>query len=80
VLNASPGYADRLSEAHEFKHRRERQHESLRVRMAVLGEEWEAWSIGENIARELNLQIDYKAFRDSRNLDLKSYADWSVNG
>jgi hypothetical protein len=80
VLNASPDYAVRFSEANEFKHRKERPHESLRVRTAVLGEEWEAWTIGENIAREMNLSIDYKAFRDSRNLDLKSYASWDVNG
>lgn len=80
VLNASPDYAVRFSEANEFKHRKERLHESLRVRTAVLGEEWEAWTIGESIAREMNLSIDYKAFRDSRNLDLKSYASWDVNG
>ena len=48
--------------------------------MSVFGEEWEAWSHGESLAKKLNLQIDYLAFRDSRNIDLKSYAEWSVNG
>ena len=80
ILNASNDYAVRFSEANEFKHRKERAHESLRVRSSVLGEEWEAWAIGESLAREMNLPIDYKAFRDSRNLDLKSYASWDVNG
>ena len=80
ILNASDDYAVRFSEANEFKHRKERAHESLRVRSSVLGEEWEAWAIGESLAREMNLPIDYKAFRDSRNLDLKSYANWNVNG
>jgi hypothetical protein len=80
MLGESDEYLARFSESHEFKNRKERAHETLRVRMSVFGEEWEAWSRGESLAKKLNLQIDYLAFRDSRNIDLKSYAEWSVNG
>ena len=80
MLGESSEYVTRFSEAHEFKHRKERSHETLRVRMSVFGEEWEAWSLGESLAKKLELQIDYLAFRDSRNIDLKSYAAWSVDG
>jgi hypothetical protein len=80
MLGESSEYVTRFSEAHKFKHRKERSHETLRVRMSVFGEEWEAWSLGESLAKKLELQIDYLAFRDSRNIDLKSYAVWSVDG
>lgn len=80
ILNESPEYQSRFPESYEFKRRQERIHESLRVRMAVLGEEWEAWSIGEAVAKHMGLDIDFVALRDSRNLDLKSYVAWNFNG
>lgn len=80
ILCETSDYISRFSEAHEFKHRKEKRHETLRVRASVLGEEWEAWTLGESLAKKLDLKLDYLAFRDSRNIDLKSYAEWNVNG
>lgn len=76
LLSETPDYILRFPNSDEFKHRKERRHETLRVRAETLGEEWEAWMIGEGLARKLNLGIDYDAFRAARNRDLKSYARW----
>lgn len=78
ILNESPDYPSRFPHSDEYKHRRERRHESLRVRAETLGEEWEAWCIGESLARKLGLEIDYESYHATRNRDLKSYAKWMV--
>lgn len=80
ILSETADYQTRFPESYEFKRRQERPRETLRVRMSVLGEEWEAWALGESLAREMGLQIDYVAMRDSRNLDLKTYMSWNSNG
>lgn len=76
ILTESPDYHARFPNSDEFKHRHERKRETLRVRTEVLGEEWEAWCLGEALARSLGLEIDYGAYQDARNRDLKSYAGW----
>lgn len=76
MLSESPNYILRFPASDQYKNRRERRHETLRVRAEVLGEEWEAWTLGEQLARKMNLEIDYNALRASRDRDIKSYAKW----
>ena len=78
VLNESPDYHVRFPNSDEYKHRQERSRESLRVRTEALGEEWEAWCLGETLARKLGLEIDYVSYHAARNRDLKSYARWAA--
>jgi len=78
ILSESSDYHFRFPNADEYKHRPERRHESLRVRAETLGEEWEAWCVGEDLARKLGLEIDYESYHAARNRDLKSYARWMV--
>lgn len=76
LLYESPDYVVRFANSDEFKHRREKSRESLKVRAETLGEEWEAWSLGETLSRRMALEIDYQAYYAARNRDLKSYAKW----
>lgn len=78
MLNDSPDYIVRFANADEFKHRSEKSRESLKVRAETLGEEWEAWCLGETFARRAALEIDYEAYHAARNRDLKSYAKWML--
>jgi hypothetical protein len=78
LLSEAPDYSLRFPHSDEFKHRNERSRETLRVRTEVLGEEWEAWVIGERFARGMGLEINYESYHDMRNRDLKSYANWVV--
>ena len=78
VLNESPDYVLRFPNSDEFKYRKERSHETLRVRAETLGEEWEAWCQGESFARKSGINIDFQAYYAARNRDLKSYARWML--
>jgi hypothetical protein len=78
VLSESPDYHIRFPNSEAFKYRQERRRETLKVRAEVLGEEWEAWVLGESLSRKLGLEIDYDAYHTTRNRDLKSYAGWMV--
>ena len=78
MLNDSPDYIVRFANSDEFKHRNEKSRESLKVKAESLGEEWEAWCLGETFARRAGLEIDYDAYHATRNRDLKSYAKWML--
>lgn len=78
LLYESPDYVVRFANSDEFKNRREKPRESLKVRTEAFGEEWEAWALGETLARRMALEIDYQAYYTARNRDLKSYAKWMV--
>jgi hypothetical protein len=78
LLYESPDYVVRFANSDEFKNRREKSRETLKVRAESLGEEWEAWALGETLARRMALEIDYQSYYKARNRDLKSYAKWLV--
>lgn len=78
ILSESSDYHIRFPNSEAFKYRQERSRETLKVRTEVLGEEWEAWCLGESLARKLGLEIDYEAYHTTRNRDLKSYVRWVV--
>jgi hypothetical protein len=78
MLYESPDYVVRFSNSDEFKSRNEKSRETLKVKAETLGEEWEAWCIGETLARRMGLEIDYQAYYASRNREIKSYAKWLV--
>jgi len=78
MLYESPDYIVRFANSDEFKNRREKSREKLCVRAETLGEEWEAWALGETLSRRMGLEIDYQAYYKARNRDLKSYAEWLV--
>jgi len=76
LLCGEKDYETRFSESADLKRRRERRREPLRVRMQSLGEEWEAWAIGERFARSAGIEIDFKDYYRARDRDLKSYVSW----
>jgi hypothetical protein len=76
LLSETHDYTLRFSSSDGYKRRKEKKRESLKVRVEVMGEEWEAWNMGEQFARKIGLNIDYNALRATRNRDLKSYAAW----
>jgi hypothetical protein len=78
LLSETPDYMLRFANTDEYKHRRERNRETLKVRAETLGEEWEAWCQGESFARKNGITIDFEAYHASRNRDLKSYARWML--
>jgi hypothetical protein len=78
LLYESPDYVVRFANSDEFKNRREKPREPLKVRAEALGEEWEAWALGETLSRRMSLEIDYVAYYAARNRDLKSYAKWML--
>jgi len=78
LLYESPDYIVRFANSDAFKSRAEKSRESLKVRAETLGEEWEAWTLGETLSRRMALEIDYQAYYAARNRDLKSYARWMV--
>ena len=78
LLYESPDYVVRFANSDEFKSRREKHRESLKVRAETLGEEWEAWSLGETFSRRMELELDYQSYYAARNRDLKSYAKWML--
>ena len=78
ILSSQPDYETRFTDSSALKRRRERSHEPLKVKMQSLGEEWEAWAIGEQFARSAGLEIDFKSYQTARDRDLKSYVSWVV--
>jgi hypothetical protein len=78
LLYESPDYIVRFANSDAFKNRTEKSRESLKVRAESLGEEWEAWALGETLSRRMTLEIDYQAYYAARNRDLKSYAKWML--
>jgi hypothetical protein len=76
ILASSPDYETRFSESSAMKRRRERRREPLKVKMQSLGEEWEAWALGEQFARDAGLGIDFNGYYKARDRDLKSYVSW----
>ena len=78
LLSETPDYMLRFANTDEYKSRRERSRETLRVRAETLGEEWEAWCQGESFARKSGINIDFQAYYAARNRDLKSYARWML--
>lgn len=76
LLTNSSDYEQRFSASADLKCRRERRHEPLKVKMQSLGEEWEAWALGEQFARDAGLSIDFKGYYTARDRDLKSYVKW----
>ena len=76
IIFESPDYILRFASADAHKRRSERKHETLKVKIESLGEEWEAWTNGEKFARSIGLELDYSAFHAARNRDIKTYARW----
>lgn len=80
ILSEAPDYRLRFKESDALHRRREKQREPLKVKVQTLGEEWEAWSCGEQLASELGIQLNKPAFYAARDKDIKTYAHWVANG
>lgn len=78
ILSSQSDYETRFTDSAALKRRRERSREPLKVKMQTLGEEWEAWAIGEQFARDAGFEIDFKGYQSARDRDLKSYVSWVV--
>ncbi len=76
VLANKEDYNTRFSDSAALKRRKERSREPLKVKMQTLGEEWEAWVLGEQFAKVAGLEIDFKKYYAARDRDLKSYVSW----
>jgi Zn-dependent peptidase ImmA (M78 family) len=80
ILSETADYKERFRESDDLHRRAERVKEPLKVRVQTLGEEWEAWCLGERLAQQLDIRINISSFYTARDKDIKTYASWVADG